>query len=267
MRLRIKDIVQIIEEIAPPHYAASWDNSGLQIGALDDPVRSILISLDITHGVIKEAIDKKVNLIITHHPLFFHPIKEIRTDSGYGSLLQRLLKADIAVYTAHTNLDLAQDGVNDLLGKTLGLQEWRPIHELPSSEGIGWGLIGEFENARTFSLFAAELKKALGIKWARMIGKPAKKVKQVACCSGSGSSLFPDVVRHKPDLFITGDIKYHEAINFEMEGIPVLDIGHFASEHLFRKSLAATLRQTFMSKKKSIPVFTSRSEKDPFRII
>jgi dinuclear metal center YbgI/SA1388 family protein len=267
MKIQLQNIVQTLEQMAPPEYAASWDNTGLQIGAPDNPIRSILIALDITHGVIHEAIKKKVNLIITHHPLFFHPLKQIRTDSGTGNLVQKIIQAGIAVYAAHTNLDVVQDGVNDVLVKTLGHQGWAPVQELSSPDGIGWGRIGSLKQERPFKDFVPELKKALHLKWIRLIGKPCATVKTVACCSGSGAGLLPDVLRIRPDLYITGDIKYHEALTFQTEGMTVLDIGHFASEQGFRKALARKLRQTLKELGMVIPVYTSRSEQDPFKMI
>jgi dinuclear metal center YbgI/SA1388 family protein len=146
MQLRLKDIVRQLEQIAPPEYAASWDNTGLQIGGSFDRIHSILVALDITHGVIHEAVKKKVDLIITHHPLFFRPIKRIRTDSGTGRLVQRLLREEITVYAAHTNLDVVQDGVNDILGKAMGLEEWSLIQDVTLPEGTGWGRVSALKD-------------------------------------------------------------------------------------------------------------------------
>lgn len=267
MGMRIQDIVDALEKIAPPEYAASWDNTGLQIGAPGDPVRVILVALDITQGVVQEALAKKADLIVTHHPFFFHPVRQVRTDSGSGRLLKRLIRGGIAVYAAHTNLDVVRDGVNDILVKALGLEEWGPLQEISAPEGTGWGGIGVLDEAKTFAAFTAGLKKALQIKWFRVIGRPPSKVRKVACCSGSGAGLFPEVVRRRPDVFITGDIKYHEALGFRAEGITVLDIGHFASEQGIRGALARRLRQSVKQLGGPVPVYTSRSEQDPFVIV
>ncbi len=267
MKVQLREIIETLEQIAPSQYAASWDNTGLQIGGADDPIRSILVSLDITPGVIQEAVKKKADLIISHHPLFFQPLRQIRTDTGAGRIVQSLLKAGIAVYSAHTNFDVMKNGMSNILGKALGLQGWSPIQEISVTDGTGWGRIGSLQEEKGFDDFVADLKEALQVQWLRWIGPPAKKVLKVACCGGSGASLLPDVLEHRPDLFITGDIKYHEAVHFQLEGITVLDIGHFASEQRMRKGLAKQLRQSLKECGKPIPVYTSRSEKDPFRIV
>jgi dinuclear metal center YbgI/SA1388 family protein len=265
--VKLSDVIHIVEEIAPPQYAAAWDNTGLQIGSPDTPVRSILVALDVTQGVVREALRKKVNLIISHHPLFFQPIRQVRTDSGAGRLLGPLLKGDIAVYAAHTNLDVARGGVNDLLGRALGVRDWTPLQERPDAEGGSFGSIGELPQAQSLSELIEHLKKTLGIASVRVVGPNGKKVKRIAFCCGSGASLLSEVRRATPDLFITGDLKYHDAMNFLLEGIPALDVGHFASEEGIRKALAQRIRRAIAKRGASIPVYVSRAEHDPFHIM
>jgi dinuclear metal center YbgI/SA1388 family protein len=266
MPLELQDIVDTLEAIAPPRYAASWDNSGLQIGAPEHRIRSVMVALDITAAVVREALQKKANLIVTHHPLFFSPIRQVRTDSGTGRLLQQLLSADIAVYAAHTNLDRVRDGVNDVLGRALGLETWSPMEDLSDPESAGWGRIGSLESKKPLKSFIEELKGRLQLGSLRVIGATRIGVQKIAWCSGSGASLLPVVVRHRPDLFVTGDIKYHDALNFQAEGLTVLDIGHFASEQGIRVALARKLRQALDKLGKPVPIYTARSERDPFKI-
>ncbi len=268
MTVPLKDIVEALEEMAPPQYAAEWDNTGLQIGSPHAPVGSILVALDVTEEVVGEAARKKADLIVAHHPLFFHPLKRIETDNVAGRLLARLLTAGISVYAAHTNLDVAAGGVNDLLGGTLGMASWSVLQKGTAREPRGFGGIGELPRRMRFRNFLDDIKGALKTDSVRLIGTPPNWVRRVAFCCGSGAALVPEVIRCRPDLFITGDIKYHEALCLRMEGIPALDIGHFPSEQGIRKALTQRIRRALRSRLgKTLPVYASRSERDPFRTV
>ncbi len=268
MTVSLKDIVETLEEIAPPQFAAEWDNSGLQIGSPDAPVGSILVALDVTEEVVGEAVRKKTDLIVAHHPLFFRPLHRIDTNTATGRLLGRLLTAGISVYAAHTNLDVAAGGVNDLLGKTLGMHRWSALQQGTAREPRGFGGIGELPRRMRFPEFLDAIKGALKTDTVRLIGTAPKRLRRVAFCCGSGAALVPDVIQHRPDLFVTGDIKYHEALCLRMEGIPTLDIGHFPSEQGVRKALTEKIRRALRSRLgKTLPVYASRSERDPFTTV
>ncbi len=268
MTVPLKKIVEALEEMAPPQFAASWDNTGLQVGSPDAPVASILVALDVTEEVVSEAARKKADLIVAHHPLFFRPLQRIETDTATGRLLGHLLTAGISVYAAHTNLDVAAGGVNDLLGETLGVASWSPLQEGTAQEPRGFGGIGELPRRMRFRQFLDALKSALKTDTVRLIGAPPSGVRRIAFCCGSGAALIPQVVRCRPDLFVTGDIKYHEALCLRMEAIATLDIGHFASEQAIRKSLTQRIRRALRSRLgKTLPVYASRSERDPFSTV
>jgi len=127
MSVKCQQIIEAIEELAPVQLAESWDNPGLIVGGVNQDIRKVLVALDVTPQVAQKAVEEGVNLIIAHHPLIFHAVKSIRTDTPLGSTLATLLKNDIAVYAAHTNLDSAAGGVNDLLANRLGLTDCRPL--------------------------------------------------------------------------------------------------------------------------------------------
>ena len=172
--MKLKQIINILEDIAPPKYAASWDNSGLQVGSPEAEVSSILVALDVTEGVVREGVRKKVDLIVTHHPLFFHPLSRLQTNTGTGRLLSPLLTKGISVYAAHTNLDVANEGVNDRLGRALKIANWTPLQEEKTSDSKGFGGIGELENPRKLLHIVSDLKKSLRISSIRLIGPTEK---------------------------------------------------------------------------------------------
>ncbi|MEA1961186.1 MAG: Nif3-like dinuclear metal center hexameric protein [Bacillota bacterium] len=134
MQVRVKDIVKIMEDHFPPHLAESWDNVGLQIGSYDMPVHRILTTLDLDAGILAQAVEQDVDLIITHHPLFFKGIKTIRFEEEKGRFIQTLIKADICVYSAHTNLDSAARGLNQILAEKLGLTKIQPLMKNKTEE-------------------------------------------------------------------------------------------------------------------------------------
>src|SRR5699024_4500534 len=121
--ITVGKVIDLFEEWVPKHLASDWDNVGLQIGNLGSPVNKIMVTLDVTEEVVKEAIDLDVNLIISHHPLLFKPLKQINLSQPIGRIIQLLIKHDITVYSAHTNLDIVQGGVNDLIADALNLQK------------------------------------------------------------------------------------------------------------------------------------------------
>ena len=267
MTIRLSKIIETVETMAPPEYAAEWDNSGLQVGDPEREVRAILVALDISAPVVTEAEAREADLIITHHPLFFKPIRRLLTGTGTGGLVQRLLAGGISVYAAHTNLDAVAAGVNGILGEILGMPRWRPLQRIVADGTEGFGGLGALEKPKSLASLVDDLKKKLKIRWIRQVGSPRGAIQRIAFCGGSGASLFSEVLRAKPDLFITGDLKYHDAMNYMTEGIPVLDIGHFGSEKGVRRVLAGKIRQALQKAGSPVPVHTARSERDPFRIV
>ncbi len=123
MAIKNRDIFDLVEEFAPRHLAENWDNAGLQIGAPSAEVKRILLSLDMDRAVLHEAVENNIDLIITHHPILMKGIKNINTDTPLGELIQGILKNGITVYAAHTNLDIANDGVNSVLAEMIGLKD------------------------------------------------------------------------------------------------------------------------------------------------
>lgn len=133
--VKVQDVMECIETLAPTHLAESWDNVGLMVGRRDQVVTNVLTVLDVTESAIEEAIEKNCNLIVSHHPLIFKGLKQITSDTVLGRMIARLVKSDIAVYSAHTNLDIAKGGLNDLAAVQLGLGSVEGL-EITHQEGL-----------------------------------------------------------------------------------------------------------------------------------
>ncbi len=267
--VRVKDILGWIDSLAPFRFAESWDNCGLQVGNPQEPITRLLVALDPSTPVLAEARERGCQCVVTHHPLLLHPLSSIRTDSWPGSVVESAVFGGISIIAAHTNLDTARHGTNAQLAQLLGLAITGPLDGEPSlcqdSLYGGMGVVGLLAREATAQEIGAELKNALGAVCVRIAGDGKKRVVRVAVCSGSGGSLIGKALAWGADLFITGDLKYHDARLAEEHGLAVIDIGHFASERPVLEVLCDLFRTRAASEALELDVFVSQSEFDPLR--
>jgi dinuclear metal center YbgI/SA1388 family protein len=281
MGATVAQITKILDQLAPPLLAEEWDNVGLQIGDPRLPVQRIWIALDPTPKVVKAACEKNVDLLITHHPLIFRPLKSIDFETPGGSVIQMAAHHQLAIFSAHTNLDIVQDGVNDILAKRLGLRHLamlQPVHlGERSKEDVspissdemehGIGRIGSLDKTRSLEFLVSLVKKKLELDFVKVAGDLEIKVTRVAICSGSGSSLMQAFLSSKAQVYISGDIHYHDAREAESVNRAIIDIGHFPSEHLMVNALAQKLKNIISKSGIDVEIMACTIEKDPFRIM
>lgn len=227
--MRIYEITNAIEQYAPKELAASFDNVGLMLGDKNRDVSTVLLTLDVDLGVAMEAKAMGAELIISHHPLIFNPVKSITSETPEGKCLLFLAENKIAVYSAHTNLDSAPGGLNDLAAQFLGLSE---TASLETAENAGLGRIGILPSTRTLSALAGEIKHMYRLPYIRFIGEGEKEVSRVALCTGSGADFISLAKARGADVLITGDIKYSAARKAMEEGMSVIELGHYESEYI-----------------------------------
>lgn len=365
MTLKCKEIIKIFEKKANPTYAENWDNIGLQIGDPEATVNKIMVSLDVNALVVDKAINENVDLLIVHHTPIFQPLSAIRYDSPKGQIVTKLIKNDINLYCAHTNLDSCPGGVNDSLaelfdlkdievlegkseklmklvvyvpkghlenvrsaicekgagfignyshttfqtegtGTFLPLEGAKPfigeegklekvdecrletilpvskvkevvasmllahpyeevaydLYELQNKgEEIGLGRVGYLKEEMKLIDLVKEAKKVLNIDNLRFVGNPEWKVKKVALCGGSGASLIGKAIQKGADVFITGDLKYHEAQDAENLGLALIDAGHFGTEVPVVKVVAKYLQENI----DGIDIITADINTNPFK--
>lgn len=370
MQATISDVIQIMNEIAPSAMAEDWDNVGLQIGDKDWPVKKIWVSLDPLLEVMEKGCRTGVDLIVTHHPLIFRPVKSIDFSNQLGSIIQLALQHHTGIFSAHTNLDSVQGGINDFLAKKLGLKNLavlevsrKPLtcklvvyvpsgHEeniltalfeagagkigsyskcsfrnegtgtfLPGFESrpfkggkkklsrvselrietvvnredlndvldavrkyhpyetmacdvfaletpVSWGLgrVGEVETPVTLDCFVKDVKERLGLDWIKVSGDPGLQVQKVAACTGSGSGLMKSFLASPAQVYISGDLHYHDARAAEQAKRALIDIGHFSSEHFVVDMLSERLEKAFCQRGFEVDVEPCLLEKDPFRL-
>jgi dinuclear metal center YbgI/SA1388 family protein len=371
MTPRVSDILGIINKIAPSALAEGWDNVGLQVGNPSSLSSRIMVALDAGKEAIEAAITAQCQLLLTHHPFLFHSIKKINIADPLGNLIVQAIKNDLAIISLHTNFDIADGGVNDLLVESLGITSSAPLkitsreelrklsvfvpkgyeekvlealfrfsgfignysdcsfktygigtfkphagakpfigeqgkrenveearievllrnndvsaalnalfkvhpYEEPAfdlyplmNEGkaCGLGRIGALEWEVPLDTFAGTIKEKFALQGLRFVGEGRRKVRKIAVCGGSGASLLHDAKRQGADVFVTGDIKYHDARDAQMMDLALIDLGHFASEALMIHGLKARIRMELADKGYEAEILACEAENDPFNFL
>ncbi len=366
---KLSDILEIIDKKYSFSISEKWDNSGLQLGEPANEIRRIMVALDPLPAVIDEAISLDCQLLVAHHPLLFTPLSQINGSTCVGSSVLKAARNNLAVIAMHTNYDIAEEGLNDLLASLIGLKQTLPLKKTDSAElsklvsfipvesfetvrqallpytestgnyidcsfsclgegtflplegakpaigtignleklqekrlellvrrdsvskmvqtllkvhpyqepafdcypllnetkVTGIGRVGAFPEPSKFKDIAASVGRKLGCTAVRMVGEPERIISTVALCTGSGGSMITEAVKAGADLFITGDIRYHEARDAEALGLALLDAGHFATERIMVDAVAKFLETSFAHSDQRAELFRSNSEQDPFK--
>ena len=239
--MNIRELIDALERFAPLPLQDDYDNSGLQVGTTETEVSGVLLCLDVTREVVDEAIRTGCNMIVSHHPLLFRPLKRL-TDDSIGSIVMDAVKAGITIYASHTNLDNVSDGVNWRIARVLGLKEVRPLDEQP--DGNGAGIIGELEEPVTEKQLLALIRERFGVTCIRHNGELGRSVKRMAVCGGSGAFLTDKAVAAGADAFMTGEIGYHRFFGYDGV-IKLIEAGHYESEQFTVDLLADILHDSF----------------------
>ena len=233
--VRIRDIAHIMNIIAPEDTAADFDNAGLLVGDPENEVTGLTVALDVDGAVIDFAVKNGCNLIITHHPLIFLPIKSVTTETPVGSLVYRLVSCGTALYCAHTNFDKANGGCDDVLAHDIGMTDI-----LPAENCGGFGRTGKLGG-----ISAGELRTRLEKKFGGGIvttAEDSKIINTVFSCAGAGGSCIEQAIRYKADIFITGEVNYHTALDAKRMGLDVMLLSHQLSEQRAVNILKDTLQ-------------------------
>jgi len=262
--VRVTDIAKEIEGFAPEFLKEDYDNVGLMIGDEQKEIKKVLLSLDCTNEVIKEAINFKCDLIITHHPLLFKRPKNIIKGDLLGDKVITLIKEDIALYSCHTNLDSAKDGINETIVNMLGFSTNQIIE--PNTCGNykdgGLGRLVRLEKETPLCDIIDLVKKRLDIKNMRVVNG-SDKVKVLAIINGSGQDFFLKSKKLGADCIITGDTTYHLASDFKEMKISIIDAGHFSTEYLVFLKTLDFLKEKF----KDVEFIASEKCKDPYDFV
>ena len=231
----IKEIISLIEDYAPLKFQASFDNSGLLCGNPERELTSILLCIDVTEEVIKEAIDKGHNLIISHHPLIFSGLKHITPATYVERCVIDAIKHDITIYAAHTNMDVVSNGVSGRMADKLDLYHRQILQpEGDPMTGNGFGIIGELQHPVESMAFLQQIKEIFRCDRLRYTTPHIFSIQRVAVWGGAGASFFKQALAGQADIYISGDFKYHDFFLTENR-IMIADIGHYESEQFTKE--------------------------------
>jgi dinuclear metal center YbgI/SA1388 family protein len=260
----VETIAAFLDRLAPPQLAESWDNVGLLVGDPQAPARRVMTCLTVTAATAAEAVEQSADLIVTHHPLPFRPLKRITTATPEGRYLLQLLAANVAIYSAHTAFDSTAAGINQRLAEGLGLTNIMPL--VPTDEPgtlVGGGRYGSCGTPTTVGDLAERLKQFLSIDAVHAVGKADRRVDRVAVACGSAGEFLDAARRDGCDTFVTGETSFHTCLAAEANDVAVLLTGHFASERFAMECLADVLAAEFPQ----IDVWASREERDPLHLL
>lgn len=289
--LPLTRLINLMEHLYPPILAESWDSIGLTTGDPTQVIKKVLLAVDPVTTVIDEAIKLKVDLIITHHPLFLKPVHSVAASTFKGNAIHQLTRNGIALYNAHTNADSAPRGVADALAAAIGLENRKPLVPKPLDEAApkadppeptmthGIGRIGSLPSPMTLAEFAQQVVRALPptAQPARVAGDLNAPVRRVAVVGGAGDSLFDAVRTQDVDVYVTADLRHHpaseerERAEFEARAWPnspakpfLVDVSHFASEWPWLKFAAADLAAACRAEGGEVEFIVSHRNTDPW---
>jgi dinuclear metal center YbgI/SA1388 family protein len=268
--LTLREVLEVLEHLYPPHTAQSWDRVGLVTGDPDQPVRRVHLAVDPTLAVIEEARELGADLLVTHHPLLLRGVHSVATTSAKGASVTHLVVGDVALYVAHTNADVAADGVGTALATACGLVDTEP---LTVSEDQPLGRVGDLAEPATLRGFverlASRLPQAAG--GIRVAGPPDAVVRRVALLGGAGDDLFDAVRASGADVYVTADLRHHPALEAREEargGPPYLvDAGHWASEQVWLAVAQEALRAALGERATRVETHISTVRTDPWTFV
>lgn len=231
--MRCEEVINALEQLAPPMFAESWDNPGLLAGRKNKEIHTVYVALDATSQVIEDAIRAHADLLLTHHPLIFKGLKNVNTDDFIGRRIFRLIQADMCYYAMHTNFDVM--GMADAAADELGLKN-RQVLEITYEDDIakeGYGRVGKLPEIMTIRECAEHIKQKFGIEWVKVFGDLDLEVETAAIMPGSGKSAIGEALAKGVDVMITGDIDHHDGIDAWERRLAVIDAGHYGLEQIF----------------------------------
>ena len=263
MAISFSELLTELRTIAPRELEEEWDNGGLQINMAKESINKILVCLEITGEVIDEAVRLGVDYIVTHHPLLFNKLDVIDASTVTGNYVIKLIRHGITVYSAHTSFDYVFGGNNDYLANLLDLQMVRKLKVwTPLGDKELAGRVGTFREPCTLKEAAAKVEEVLQLKdHVKMVGDPNRVIKMVGLCTGAGGDSIDAAIRNSCDLFITGDVRHHEAQMAREMGICLIDAGHYGTESIFALNFAEKLRKATAGK---VTVIESKIVVNPF---
>lgn len=266
--MKIQEIINFLNSKFPVILQEKYDNTGEQVAFYNKDIKNIMLAIDIDNSVLNESIDKKCNLVITHHPFLFKPLKKVITGDPSSELLIKILSNEITVHTVHTNLDKI---FYNKLGSLFDIEDEKLLIKTDTIDNneYGFGTIGNLKSPITLRDLLSIIKTKLNLDYLIYSGVDDKTIRSIAAINGAGGSVIEKILlENTVDCIITGDIGYHHcktAINY---GIPVIDAGHYGTEKILLNSLKDELDAFLLENgcKDKLGIFISQDETNPFKL-
>ena len=256
----IKKVSVFLDSFAPTRLAEDWDNVCLLVGDPAIEAKKVMTCLTVTPESASEAIEKNVDLIVSHHPLPFRPLKRLTTDTVASRLVWDLARAGVSIYSPHTGFDSASEGINQTLGQKIGLTDISPLVPFKDDpDGLGSGRVGKLQSAQNLQSFVDAIKTEFAMDGLHIVGKLDQPVELVAVACGSGGSFLEKARRAHCDTFVTGEATFHTCLEAKANGISLVLLGHHTSERFAVEDLSRRLESKFPD----IEVWASEQESDP----
>ncbi len=268
----IKQVCNILEELAPLRLAEEWDNVGLILGDPELPVRKVMTCLTVTPESAQEAIAEKADLIVSHHPLPFRKTRRITTESTATKLVWELARAGVSIYSPHTAFDSTVSGINAMLCERLGVGDMRSlIPNRDEPEGPGAGRVGKLSAPQTLLQFAQDVKSKFALPKVHFVGDAEREVHFIATACGSGGTFLEHAVGVGADVLVTGEATFHTVLEARASGIGMILMGHYFSERFAVEALAekigaaigAAIDASIDASIGDVEVWASRRESNP----
>ena len=262
----VEDICALMEAWAPVKTQYSFDNSGLQTGDRHAEVERVLVALDADDAVLEECAQKQAQLLITHHPMIFSPIKSVSSDTREGRLLMKAIRSGVAVYSSHTPLDGAEGGANDELCGLLGITAFAGL-ELQYSDAqrtVYCGRVGELNSPVSLHELSLRTAAALGAGQCRVIGDDNRILRRAAVCSGAGGGFVQAAADAGADVLITGELKHHEMLAVRELGLCAVEAGHYYTEAPVTDRVIEYLQNHIHVLQYQVKVMKSECQSNPF---
>lgn len=246
--MKCREIMEILEELAPKRMACDWDNPGLLAGRREKEVKKILLTVDADDETVKKAIADGADMIVSHHPLIFKAVKHVTDEDFIGRRLVSMIQADISYFAMHTNFDAAPGCMADIVAERMGLINSEPLEEMGEENGIPYGIgkVGALPEPMAGMAFAKQIKEEFGLPFVTVYGKELwenEPIKRAAVCPGSGGSTIKAALAAGAQALVTGDIGHHEGIDAAAQGLMIVDAGHYGLEHVFMDYMESYLKE------------------------
>ena len=264
MTPKLKDLLDVLEQIAPSRLAEPWDNPGLQVGSYSQEIKKIFFALDPTLRALRSAYKGGAQLLLTHHPLIFKPLSRLEIHEYPQNVIFEAVRNKISVVAAHTNLDVAKGGLNDILADMMELQQVEVLRRTNGdNDGVGLGRIGDLNEPTKLVSVISNVKRILGAEKVRLVGRGDTMVRRLAVVAGSGGSFVPLAFQKGADLLLTGDVSHHHALEAESLGIALIDSGHFHTEKATFRNFTWRLEEKILTKGWEVTVEVDDNETNP----